>query len=222
MKVKQIVTLSVAAVGALGMSSTFAATTQDASACMSEALHDANFILGQVAEGYANGHSTATIDAVTTQYNAFVKGSGPSSAKSGLVYSKFGVQSGGPQNYIFVAYMGKDCGPASNTKLLCNLKVAKTDNTFANFTSGMNLTDVRRNGFGMDCKVCSGVHLDASGDEATAPAATGFSSSDLFGVSTALSSSLGTSETRGMVLASSTTAWASATPGPAACNEVPQ
>jgi|GEM_PF-1229561 len=220
MKIKTLATLSLSAVAVLGVNSIYAGSTEDGLSCVENALHAASHAADEIKSLYSGGHNTATLNALEVQYNGFVKGTNASNAKDGLVYSKFGSQQGG-QNYIFVAYMGSNCGPASDTKLFCNLKAYNTNSSSnVNFATNTVLTNISPSSMHMSCKVCTGVELNAAGAEVAETADVGFSTTDVATEAQALTTILQTAQRYGNELVGTTTAWAGPSPGPAACNEV--
>ncbi len=158
MNMKKIATISLAAVAALGMSSTFAGNAdaghQKAAACLGHAFKDAALAFDEATTFLkANGSNIAMSD-LTMKYDSTETNT---SDVDGLAYFQFGAEDSG-NNYIAVAYLGKNCGVLTNTKVYCQLKHGTTniaDNTDFNDDS------VDGTNFWMDCQVCSaagGIH----------------------------------------------------------------
>lgn len=220
MNIKKITTYTLGAIGTMALSTGFAVTAIDANKCVGEAARDAGFVLDNVKALFNQGHSSATFDAMETSYNGFVKGTNASNTKAGLVFSNFGVENGAPTNYIYVAYLGKSCGGASNTKMVCHLKHTDADTPQQEFGTSTTLNaSFSRHGFYMDCIMCSGVVLAATGYEAAASASSDLAVQELAkSASTGLASAVSGSPRHGVILSSTVSTWSA---GSEACSKAP-
>jgi len=172
----------------------------NAKSCIELATNAAGYYLSDVQEQYDEGKDDANLASENFAGDSFVKGTHDSSTKRGLVYFKFGKDSGG--NYIVTGYLGTQCGAATNTKLLCYLKKAG-----ANWTDSSSAPPVPVSGFYMECEICSGVKLDTAGNEAGAPAPVGFAESDVASVSQMLDSAITVANYHGVTMAQTATGW---------------
>lgn len=193
--------------GIVATESSFAIAT-NARSCIEAATNAAGFYLAHTQNLYNEGKDDAIISNSESSLDSFSKGTDDSSTKRGLVYTKFGRDSSG--NYISTSYLGKQCGAASNTKLFCHLK-----------KGGSNWTDTSTAppdpvpGFYMDCIICSGVKLNTSGAEVTAPPAVELKTNELRSITKALNSAISNALHHGVNMSLTASGWPSGS-----CNTV--
>lgn len=192
--------LSLAFICLLSASTSFAGN--NTKSCLEQATNAAGYYLSDTQEQYNEGKEDANLAAAESTTGGFEKGEHDSSTKQGLVYFKFGNDSGG--SYIVTAYMGSHCGAATNTKLFCSLKKAGSD-----WTDLSSAPPVPVAGFYMECEVCRGVKLNSAGNEVGATASAHLPKTTLLTQIELLNSAIQTANYHGVSMVQSSAAWPS-------------
>lgn len=218
MKIKKIVTISLAAAAVAASGSALASNMiNEASACLSDAATRAESHIMDIQKLFAGNHNTFAFNAVEVDgVNGFTRGTSGSSHSfgRGVVYSKLGIKTavggGVAGQHLFVAYMGSGCGALKNTKLTCDVKVLDAGNVINVVNSNTDLDTINKESFHLDCHVCTGVMLaDSTGLEEAATAHTRLNQSQLKTIGQAATSAVQAANKKGLDIDLSTSAWAS-------------